>query len=121
MDHITALHPAEAGSDRRQAASLATPQERLVVRAVELVKREEQSLAVWQPLVLEALQQRFANERTAEKLVAETKRLFRYLDARGVSCWDEVTADLVVDWCWAARRSQRDQERSSRSGAVDGT
>ena len=106
MDH-SALHPAEAGSDRRQAARLATPQGSLVVEAAALVKRDEQSLAVWQPLVLEALQQRFANQRSVEKLVAETNRLFRYLDARGVSRWDEVTANLVLDWCWAARRSQK--------------
>ena len=107
MDHIFALRPAEAGCDRRQAATLATPQGWLVVKAAALIECGEQSLAVWQPLVLQAVQERYANERTAQKVMAEASRLFRYLQAWGVSRWDEVTADVVVDWCWTARRSPR--------------
>lgn len=97
MDH-SALHPAEAGSSRRQAASVVTPRGWLVVDAVALMATNERSLAEWQPLVLDALQLRYSNERTAQKVVAEAQRLLRYLEVCGVSHWDEVTADLVVDW-----------------------
>ena len=78
-----------------------------MVKAAALIESGEQSLAMWEPLVLEAVQQRYSNLRTARKVVADAKRLFRYLHACGVRRWDEVTAELVVDWCWAARRSDR--------------
>ena len=78
-----------------------------MVKAAALVTSGEQSLAVWEPLVLEAVQQPYTNERTAQKMVADAKRLFRYLGARGVLRWDEVTAEIVVDWCWAARRNHK--------------
>ena len=107
MDHIPALHPAEAGSDRRQAAPSATTHGCLVVKAAALVTSGEQSLAVWEPLVLQAVQQRYTNERTAKKVMTEASRLLGYLRAWGVSHWDAVTADLVVDWCWTARRSSK--------------
>ena len=91
----------------RQAAPFATTHGCLVVKAAALIESGEQSLAMWEPLVLEAVQQRYSNLRTARKVVADAKRLFRYLHACGVRRWDEVTAELVVDWCWAARRSDR--------------
>ncbi len=80
-----------------------------MVDAAELVERGEQSLAVWEPLVLAALKERYSNEGTAHKAVADAGRLFRYLDARGARGWCDVTADLVVDWCWTARR-RKDSE-----------
>ena len=74
----------------------------------------EQALSWWGPLVVEAVRARYAgNARTAEKAAAEARRLFRYLQARGVESWDDVTAGLVLDWCWAARRG--------RSGVHRGT
>lgn len=80
--------------------------------ANELVWSDERSLAVWEPLVLEALRVEYeANEHTAEKVVANIERLFRYLGACDVSRWDEVTSERVVKWCWAAR------QHSTRKGA----
>ena len=74
----------------------------------------EQALSWWGPLVVEAVSARYAsNARTAEKAAAEAYRLFRYLDARGAAVWADVTAGLVLDWCWAARRD--------RSGVHRGT
>ena len=61
-------------------------------------------LEEWRDLVLGALRERYGgNERTAEKIAAEATRLFRYLAARGAAIWPEVPADLVWEWCWAAR------------------
>ena len=57
--------------------------------------------------MLQAVQQRYTNERTAKKVMTEASRLLGYLRAWGVSHWDAVTADLVVDWCWTARRSSK--------------
>ena len=107
MDHIPALRPAEAGSDRRQAASLATPRKSLMDEGHEMFARDEQSLTEWKSLVLRAAEQRYTNERTLQKLVADAHRLFRYLDERGVTAWDELTTEIVAEWCWAARRNHK--------------
>ena len=62
-------------------------------------------LELWLPLITAALRASQArNAATAEKLVADTQRLFRYLAARGARFWADVTATLVLDWCWAAHR-----------------
>ena len=77
---------------------------RLLLDAWVLVLSGEQGLGAWRGLVLDALQQRFgSNQRTAEKVVSEADRLFRYLAARGVSVWSDVTSELLDDWFWAAR------------------
>ena len=107
MEHSSALHPAEAGSDRRQAASFATPRKSLMDEGHEMFERDEQSLAEWESLVLRAVEQRYTNERTSEKVVAEAMRLFVYLHKRGVKKWDQLTANVVVEWCWAARRNHK--------------
>ena len=63
-----------------------------------------EQLDAWRGLVLDALRERYrSNAGTAEKMVADAGRLFRYLDARGVSSWSELSSDLVSDWYWAAR------------------
>lgn len=63
----------------------------------------EVSLAGWQPVVVEALRVRYGrNEQTAAKVIVEALRLFAYLAARGAVRWNDVTAQLVVQWCWAA-------------------
>ena len=62
-------------------------------------------LELWVPLVTGALRTSFArNVRTAEKLVADTQRLFRYLTACGARSFADVTPALVLEWCWAAHR-----------------
>ena len=121
MDHFPALHPAEAGTDRRQVAPFATTHGCLVVKAAALVTSGEQSLAVWEPLVLEAVQQRYTNERTAKKVMTEASRLLRYLRAWGVFSLGRGDRrsgrGLVLD----RETKLQDQGRSSQSGAVDCT
>ena len=66
--------------------------------------RGDDSLRGWQGLVAERLGARFSsNSRTARKVLSEAGLLFGYLEARGVKRWSEVTAELVAEWCWAAR------------------
>ena len=77
----------------------------LAVSGVEL-------LAAWVAVVAGEVQARFAaNERTAQKVVAETARLFRFLVARGADTWSAVTPALVLEWCWAARLSRSGRHR----------
>ncbi len=77
----------------------------LAVSGVEL-------LAAWVAVVAAEVQARFAaNERTAQKAVAETARLFRFLITRGADRWSAVTPALVLEWCWAARLSRSGRHR----------
>ena len=77
----------------------------LAVSRVEL-------LEAWVVVVVAEVQARFAaNERTAQKVVAETARLFRFLVARGADTWSAVTPALVLEWCWAARLSRSGRHR----------
>ena len=46
-----------------------------------------------------------ANVRTAAKLTGETERLFRYLRTAGIEKWEDVTSEVVLSWCWAARQT----------------
>ena len=71
----------------------------------------ETGLAVWEPLVVEALRERYPNERTAVKAVGEARRLFRYLRAYGSVCWEDVDSGLVWAWCWEARRDRSGRHR----------
>lgn len=63
----------------------------------------DMSLDSWEPLVIEALGERYVNRRTAQKVVKEAKALFRYLRARGAECLSDVTPELVSEWLCAAR------------------
>ena len=77
------------------------------------------ALQTWLPLVTAEQRTRFAaNSGTAAKLISETQRLFRYLSARGAHRWPDVTAALVLDWCWAAhRRGSGRHRRTAQSTA----
>ena len=64
-------------------------------------------LMCWLPAVVEAVRARFAgNPRTADKVAAETQRLFRYLAAVGILDWLDAIPEPVQEWCWAARRDR---------------
>ena len=77
----------------------------LAVSGVEL-------LVAWVAVVVAEVQARFAaNERTAQKVLAETARLFRFLIVRGADRWSAVTPALVLEWCWAARLSRSGRHR----------
>ena len=56
--------------------------------------------------VLGLLKERYrSNRATKEKLTAEAGRLVRYLDTAGIERWGDVTSELVLGWCWAARQT----------------
>ena len=77
---------------------------RLVQTASELVMNGNLRLEQWQPVVFEAVAERYKNTRTAEKVTVEAARLFRFMAAYGAECWSDVTSALVLEWCWAAYR-----------------
>lgn len=69
-------------------------------------------LAEWVPLVLEGLRLRYAsNPGTADKVIAEARRLLNYLRGRGVERWSDVTPEMVSHWCWVARVDRSGQHR----------
>ena len=73
----------------------------------------------WQPAVVDAVRARFAdNPRTADKAVAEIKRLFRYLVAVGVCDWPAATPVVVLAWCWAARRDRSGKHRRTKQSTA---
>ena len=56
--------------------------------------------------VIDLVAERYrANVRTAAKLTGEAERLFRYLRTAGVRRWGDVTSEVVLSWCWAARQT----------------
>ena len=56
--------------------------------------------------VLGLLKERYgSNGATMQKLAAEAERLFRYLRTAGVRRWGDVTSEVVLSWCWAARQT----------------
>ena len=63
----------------------------------------DMSLDAWEPLVIEALGERYSNRRTAQKAAKEAKALFRFLRARGAKSLSDVTPELVSEWLLAAR------------------
>lgn len=70
------------------------------------------SLKEWTPLVLEGLALRYeSNLRTADKVVAEARRLLTYLQGRGVEHLSDVTAEMVTHWCWVSRADTHGQYR----------
>ncbi len=68
---------------------------------------------MWEPLVLDAVAERFAGRGETARKASRGARLFSYLRARGAVLWAYVSADLVADWCWAAWL-----DRSGRPRAV---
>ena len=76
-------------------------------------------LGVCLSAVLDAVRARFGgNAGTAEKLVAEIQRLFRYLAAVGVLDWLDVTAEHVLEWCWAAHRRGSGRHRRTKQATA---
>ena len=76
-------------------------------------------LELWLPAVVDALRARFApNPGTAEKLVAEIQRMFRYLAEVGVVDWLDATPDHVLAWCWAARRRGSGRHRRTKQATA---
>lgn len=72
-----------------------------------------------QSAVLDAVRIRFAsNVGTAEKLVAEIQRLFRYLAAVGILDLLDATPDHVLAWCWAARRRGSGRHRRAKQATA---
>lgn len=56
--------------------------------------------------VIDLVAERYcANVRTAAKLTGEADRLFRYLRTAGIERWEDVTSEVVLSWCWAARQT----------------
>lgn len=88
------------------------PRVGVVLAGWGLVMAAEMTLVCWQPVVVEALRVRYGrNERTAAKVIVEAVRLFKYLAAVGAVRWDDVTEQLVVQWCWAASRDRSGRHR----------
>ena len=79
---------------------------RLGRAAWELVVSGSLLLSEWRPLVVEAVRERHRNRRTAEKAAAETDRLFVFLASCGVLAWGDMSARVVLEWCWATRRDR---------------
>lgn len=69
-----------------------------------LVMSGDLSLTRWEPLVVEAVRERFArNEQTVKLVVGNILRLFKFTSAHGIRTCDGWTNELVHDWCWAPR------------------
>ena len=77
-----------------------------MVKAAAVVTSGEQSLAVWEPLVLEAVQQRYTNERTAKKVIGERVGCSAICKL-GVFLTGTSDRRSGRDWCWTARRSSK--------------
>ena len=91
---------------------------RLAQTASELVMNGNLRLGPWQTVVVEAVRVRYQNTRTAEKVTAETARLFRFLAACGAECWGDVTSALVLEWCWAAYRHRSGVHRRAAAATA---
>ena len=77
---------------------------RLALWGWRLLVTGDRLLAGWEPLVLVELRRRFGgNEATAQKVVAEAARLFRYWAISGASKWADLDAAITVEWYWRPR------------------
>ena len=62
--------------------------------------------------ILMLLEERYGSNRgTAQKLAAEAKRLFRYLHSVEIARWEDVTAEVVLSWCWSSRKTKSGEYR----------
>jgi hypothetical protein len=90
---------------------------RLALAARRLAVSRDWSLATWATVAVEAMAARYErNARTAATVTAESRRLFRYLQAMGVERLEGMTCELVTRWCWAAR-----PDRAGRLSRVNPT
>ena len=91
---------------------------RLALWGWRLLVTGDRLLAGWEPLVLAELRRRFGgNEATAQKVVAEAARLFRYWAISGASKWADLDAAMTVEWCWRPRAHRGGFGRVSQSTA----
>ena len=85
----------------------------LPLAAQVLVDNGDQSIAQWTVILLDALHNFYsANRATRRKAVAEAQRFIRFLIARGVVYWWQVTPELVAEFLWAARPDRNGRHRS---------
>ncbi|MCQ3805613.1 MAG: hypothetical protein KTV45_16285 [Acidimicrobiia bacterium] len=62
--------------------------------------------------VLKLLRDRYgSNPGTWQKVEGDAERLFRYLRSVGAFNWEEITPEMVVAWCWTARKTIRGDYR----------
>ncbi|WP_420443079.1 hypothetical protein [Candidatus Poriferisodalis sp.] len=86
---------------------------RAAIPAWNLCMNDEDRLELWAPVLLEALHGLYgANPTTAKKIVADAQRFIRFLIARGVEYWWQVTPELVDEFLWAARPDRNGRHRS---------
>ena len=69
----------------------------MVFEAWEMVLMDDLSLTMWQPLVIEAVEFRLDNKRTAKKATTEISHLFRNLQSSGAVTLEDVTPSMVHD------------------------
>ena len=70
------------------------------------MKAEVQPIAETVSQVLKLLHQRYGSNRgTLQKVERDAERLFRYLRTVGVFHWEDITSEMVVSWCWMARKT----------------
>ena len=62
----------------------------------------EYSIAGLREPILERLRERYTNQRTAEKLIGDVSRLFKYLASKEVESWSDLSPQLVAGWYEAA-------------------
>lgn len=110
----TWLEPAPAGIGCR-LVRLAD----LVSTAGRVVTSDNCPISDAEAIALEAFDLRYSgNASTRKTTLAEARRFFDFLRAHGVATWPEVTAALVLDYCWAAsKRTDRWGEVSQRTAA----
>ena len=64
-------------------------------------------------LIMDSLARRYGgNNNTLQRICAEAKKLYEYLHVCGVAAWDEITPELILGWCWAARLDRSGHPRS---------
>ena len=80
--------------------------------ALRLADEGVRSLESWLPLVQETLRQRPLTPATTKKAVNEATLLFRYVGEVGVTSFDDVTREMVTDWCYAPRPDRSGKHRS---------
>lgn len=79
---------------------------------MDLLMKCDLSFSAWEPLVREAIQQRYGHGTDTTKLVVgHNSRMFKFLRAHQVYSLDDVTPDLVVMWLWTGRKDRNGEIR----------
>ena len=98
---------------RRHSGVSIPPLVRVVTDAWSLVMDGEMTLTEWLPLVVEAVELRLDNKRTAKKATTEINHIFRNLQSNGAVTLEDVTPSMVQDWIWAAWCDKSNRHRST--------